>query len=271
MGNNSAYLREFGTGIFPRWYGMVGVIVALLGSTIPLIIGLVKAGIDWWWIVLFPILLVLFIVICFLQYRKVAVDRDKYLRERDELKQGTSAVEFYTSRSGYAKSRGGLTEAIASCREVWLTMWTGSKTWQSEVFKQPNVKRLIIQHPEYEFVKTFAKAEKGDLEVYRRTIIATTGNALDNNVRVVWAQEAIIGMVIAREKDGNGWARVECFLPHSETPDAYPSFVVYENNKNETDMYQRFCKSYEDMFGSDINVCVTKEILRELKEKLGIA
>lgn len=243
---------------------MIPILIALLGGTAAAIIWVSDKGLAWWWILLYAVIVILFIVFSYLAYRKTALERDKY-----KLQQ-LHSIEFYTSRSEYAKAWGGLLEVIAPCREVWLAWWTGSKMWQSEVFRQPNVKRLIIQHPDYELVKTFAEAEKGDLEVYRRNIIASTSNALDNNIPVVWVKEAIIGLIIAKDKDSKGWARVEYFIPHSSTPDAYPSFVVYENHKNETELYNRLCKSYEDMFSSEINVKVTKELLQEWKAKLGM-
>ena len=72
------HFEEWGTGVPGRWYRMVGVIVFLLVSTIPLIIGLIKADVDWWWIAAFPILLLLFMFLCFWQFHKVASERDEY-------------------------------------------------------------------------------------------------------------------------------------------------------------------------------------------------
>lgn len=195
--------------------------------------------------------------------------KDRKLEGSEKLPKVPTA-EFYPSRREFNKSRGDLLAVIAPCREVWLAWWTGSKNWQDEVFEEPNVKKLIIQHPGYGLVETFAKAEEGDIEVYKRNIVATTSRAFDNNVPVVWVQEAIIGLIIAKEKDGKGWARAEYFIPHSVTPNAYPSFIVYENNENEKDLYKRLCKSYEAMFDSEMNVKVTKELLREWKNNLNI-
>lgn len=182
------------------------------------------------------------------------------------------AVEFYTSRSEFDRARGTLLEVIAPCREIWLAMWTGSKTWQDEVFKEKSVKRLLIQHPGYCLVETFAKTERGDLGTYRRNIVSTTSSALDNSVPVVWANEAIIGLIVAnpREVDHTGWVRAEYFIPHSPTPVPYPSVIVYEANKAEEALYRRLVKSYEDMFSSELNVQVTRDMLQEWKTTLGM-
>lgn len=256
------HFQEWATTLSKVWKMLV-VLAMLIGAIVPYIIGLANSGMAWYWIILLPLAILLLVCFSFWQFHKIASERDGL---RDKVQ---NSIEFYPNRSTFTKSRGGLLELIEPYREIWMAWWTGSKTWQSEVFTQPNIKKLIIQPPGYDLVETFSKAEKGDIEVYRRNIIATTSNALDNNVSVVWAREAIIGMIIALEKD-KGWARVEYFIPHSVTPDAYPSFVVYENNKNETELYERLRTSYTDMFDSEINVEVTKGMVTEWKRKLGM-
>ncbi len=260
----SNYFLEWFKAVPAKWYGMVLILIAIIGATVKGIIWVINKGLDWWWITLYAVVVILFIVFSYVAFRKVAIDRDKYSSRQQRH------IEFYKSRSELNKALGSPIEMIENCREVWLAWWTGSKVWQSEILKQPNIKRLIIQHPDYDLVRTFARAEKGDLEVYKRSIVGTTMIAMENNIPVVWVKEAIIGLTITKDKEGKGWARAEYFIPHSFTPDAYPSFVVYENKKDERDLYERLCKCYEDMFSSEINTKVTNEILQEWKERLKI-
>ena len=213
-----------------------------------------QSKIELWHIVVFVLAIAILIIVFYYNYYKALKDK----------------VEFHLNRGSFIKKYGTLIDYIEPGKEIWIAMWTSSKNWQSEVFEQPQLRKMIIQHPDSYLVKTFAKTENGDLVTYQKNIVIATSNAIKKSVEVVWANEAIIGLIINVEKSNKGWVRTEYFIPHSISPEPYPSFIVYENNKNENDLYTRLKQSFLDMFGSKINTTVTKEMVTEWKQKLGI-
>lgn len=64
---------------------MTIILLALTAAAVAGIVWLVHHGLAWWWIALGVVLVLIFIVFSFLAYRKVAMERDKVIGEKETL------------------------------------------------------------------------------------------------------------------------------------------------------------------------------------------
>ena len=80
------YISEWFNAVPARWYGMLAILVILVAGIVAGITWLASKGLEWWWIGLGTLVIILFILLSFLSYRKVAI-------ERDELKSKVSILE----------------------------------------------------------------------------------------------------------------------------------------------------------------------------------
>ena len=71
------YISEWFNAVPARWYGMLAILVILVAGIVAGITWLASKGLEWWWIGLGTLVIILFILVSFLSYRKVAVERDK--------------------------------------------------------------------------------------------------------------------------------------------------------------------------------------------------
>jgi hypothetical protein len=99
------YLSEWFNDVPARWYGMTTVLIALAAVGIAAIVWLANKGLDWWWIALGVVVVLVFITFSFLAYRKVAIERDKVVEEKDKLAVELSSAKKVSSTQVMGASR----------------------------------------------------------------------------------------------------------------------------------------------------------------------
>lgn len=237
---------EWGKGVLGRWYGMVVIIIALLASTIPLIIGLINAEVAWWWIALFPILLLLFIVLCFWQFHKVADERDSY---KHKMLNGTG-VEFYPCRPSMEVA----TKYIKRHEVIYAVFATGQGLRDAKIYKDlKRFKYLILLNPDKPHLEEYgtgfhSKIEEDLREEYRdisENIRKTTNKASPHMQEVKWLDGCLpFSMMLGDPESGNGEVLIEVYIPHREAYDR-PMLIFSQNNYPE--LFQVLKESYQNM------------------------
>lgn len=133
--NTAEYIREYSERLFPRWYGMVAIIVGLLLTAIPIVAGLIKAEVGWGYIVAFTVALLLFIVCSFLLFRKVAIERDS-LKWRD-------GIQFNSNRPA-------MDSFVAFTKKydkIWAVYGTGESLESNKAYDPMRFERVILLDP----------------------------------------------------------------------------------------------------------------------------
>ena len=62
---------------------MLVVLVPLIGGTVAIAVWLTTHGMEWWWIALYVVAVILFIVLSFYAFNKVAKQRDELQKRID--------------------------------------------------------------------------------------------------------------------------------------------------------------------------------------------
>ena len=68
------HFKEWVAEVWERWWAMLVALIPLTGGTVVIAIWLTKHGMEWWWIALYILAVILFIVLSFYAFHKVAND-----------------------------------------------------------------------------------------------------------------------------------------------------------------------------------------------------
>ncbi len=234
--NNAAYLQEFASGLFPRWWTMAAGVIAVCAAAVPIVLGVI-GKVDWWWIVLFPVLLAVFITMCFIQFRRVAIERDK-LKHRDGL-------TFYPHRPDMHVAL----NFIKRHEVIYGAFATGQALRDAEVYKDlDRFKYVVLLHPDKSHLRTYATAFYDKTYENLRANVRDTAKEAEPCVKEVLFRDGCLPYSIMigdpESQDNRGEILIEFHIPYKEYYDR-PSFIFEQ--KDYPDLFKVLKQSYDRM------------------------
>jgi hypothetical protein len=260
------YFTEWFNAVPTRWRGMLTESIALVGGTVGLIIWLNSKGLAWYWIALYALCVVVFFLLSFFTYRKVAIERDKF--KSGQLKDS----KFYLTRTLLVNEHGTLEDLLkkSGSNTIWASMNVGrylrTCNYLTKPWRKPPIDKLILVNPD---CKIYAeKIEGRPHESVKKEIELTSGEAKAAGVDVYYFDSAIgDGLVIAfqtviTEKDIQGddlssdawgrinqkeaWAKVDTAIPFAD-PENCPNYIIYNVGEEGSKAFKVLVRHYIKM------------------------
>ena len=167
-------------------------------------------------------------------------------------------IPFYEGRDAFYAT-GGILSELQNAKEAWAAWFTGISFTNRELFgKTPSLKRVILLHPEGQFLTQFAATFLRDPSDVAKDIRITSKRARKSNVEVRWFDGALTNMLLV-DPEQKGRVRIDSTIPLSGER---PSYVVSQHDA--ADLYAELVKKYKELWEQSVPVEETSTESEEL-------
>ena len=131
------YIIEYFNAIPAKWYGMIPTLSVLIATCVAGGFWLFSHGLQWYWIVSGVIAVIIYIILSFLAYRKVAIERDDLKQRHEPMSQGDITVMEWRKNARQSHM-----PKVSEIPNVLMDMWSFAKTHLSDRQKQTRPKDI---------------------------------------------------------------------------------------------------------------------------------
>ena len=139
---------------------------------------------------------------------------------------------------------GGLSTELDGAGSAWAAFETGSHYATLHDDHKRRIKRLILSHPDSEFIRDWTSFDQSTDRAVA-TIREATRRALALGTQVRWRKTHLLNCVIGEPDSLGAWARVQTQLPYIQAA-RWPGYKVYR--KTDAELYDNIRNSFESIW-----------------------